>query len=332
LPDAARGSANSYGERLPERGTQQVEQIGCVLSGNPEYFFRNGFRYTDVDTNPTSKQVDELWALRERAKELRCLYSVISALSRREESPPVVFNWVLSAIPPAWQYPQDTTARIEYFGRSYTLDDFVETPWRMRSTISIWRTQVGVIEVHYKHEKPTAWQGPFLREEQELLDNIAHRIGEYLEWKQRELSGERLGAAPEHWRWRQRFAERIAASVEPARFGVQSMYLYGSTELGNAGVGSDIDLIVVCEDDVEKRRDLRNWLEGWSLCLAEVSFQLYGLPSDGLLDVKFLNPAQANSELLSFSAAGKTLQALPVGIVLPEQDARASSTCVNNKT
>ena len=110
------------------------------------------------------------------------------------------------------------------------------------------------------------------------------------------------------------------------------MYLYGSTELGNAGVGSDIDLIVVCEDDVEKRRDLRNWLEGWSLCLAEVSFQLYGLPSDGLLDVKFLNPAQANSELLSFSAAGKTLQALPVGIVLPEQDARASSTCVNNKT
>ena len=96
--------------------------------------------------------------------------------------------------------------------------DFVDTPWRMRSPISIWRTQVGAIEVHYKREQPTAWEGPFLREEQELLDNIAHRIGEYLEWKQRELGSERLGAAPEHWRWRQRFAERIAASMNPARF------------------------------------------------------------------------------------------------------------------
>jgi hypothetical protein len=257
---------------------------------------------------------DDLWALRERAKELRCLYSVISALSRREEPPNVVFNWILEAIPPAWQYPEDTTARIEYFGRSHALSDFVDTPWRMRSPISIWRTQVGVVEVHYKREHPMAWEGPFLREEQELLDNIAHRIGEYLEWKQRELGTERLGAAPEHWRWRQRFAERIAAAIDPVRFGVEAVYLFGSTELGNAGAGSDIDLIVVCGDDGQQKRDLQVWLEGWSLCLAEISFQLYGLPSTGLLDVRFLKPEQARAEVSAFAAAGKTLQALPLGV------------------
>jgi hypothetical protein len=257
---------------------------------------------------------DDLWALRERAKELRCLYSVISALSRREEPPNVVFNWILEAIPPAWQYPEDTTARIEYFGRSHALSDFVDTPWRMRSPISIWRTQVGVVEVHYKREHPIAWEGPFLREEQELLDNIAHRIGEYLEWKQRELGTERLGAAPEHWRWRQRFAERIAAAIDPVRFGVEAVYLFGSTELGNAGAGSDIDLIVVCGDDGQQKRDLQVWLEGWSLCLAEISFQLYGLPSTGLLDVRFLKPEQARAEVSAFAAAGKTLQALPLGV------------------
>jgi hypothetical protein len=266
----------------------------------------------------------DLWALRERAKELRCLYSVISALSRREEPPNVVFNWVLEAIPPAWQYPEDTTARIEYFGRTHALNDFVDTPWQMRSPISIWRTQVGAIEVHYKREQPTAWEGPFLREEQELLDNIAHRIGEYLEWKQRELGSERLGAAPEHWRWRQRFAERIAASMNPARFGVEGVYLFGSTELGNAGVGSDIDLIVVCRGDAQQKRELQSWLEGWSLCLAEISFQLYGLPSSGLLDVKFLTPEEATAELSSFAAAGKTLQALPIGTA-PNQSKRQVS-------
>jgi hypothetical protein len=265
--------------------------------------------------NPTvpSGQAEELWSLRERAKELRCLYTVISALSRREEPPTVVFNWILEAIPPAWQYPEDTTARIEYFGRTHALRDFVDTPWRMRSPLSIWRTQVGAIEVHYKSEKPTAWAGPFLREEQELLDNIAHRIGEYLEWKQRELGSEHLGAAPEHWRWRQRFAERIAACIDPAKFGVRNVYLFGSTELGNASVGSDIDLIIVTEGNEQRHRELELWLEGWSLCLAEISFQLYGLPSNGLLDVKFLNPEQARSEIPSFTAAGKTLQALPIG-------------------
>jgi hypothetical protein len=265
--------------------------------------------------NPTVPpgQAEELWSLRERAKELRCLYTVISALSRREEPPTVVFNWILRRFPPASQYPEDTTARIEYFGRTHALRDFVDTPWRMRSPLSIWRTQVGAIEVHYKSEKPTAWAGPFLREEQELLDNIAHRIGEYLEWKQRELGSEHLGAAPEHWRWRQRFAERIAACIDPARFGVRNVYLFGSTELGNASVGSDIDLIIVTEGNEQQHRELELWLEGWSLCLAEISFQLYGLPSNGLLDVKFLNPEQARSEIPSFTAAGKTLQALPIG-------------------
>jgi hypothetical protein len=260
-----------------------------------------------------SNQDEELWSLRERAKELRCLYAVISALSRRDEPPTTVFNWILKAIPPAWQYPEDTTARIEYFGRTHALEDFVETPWRMRSSISIWRTQVGAIEVNYKREKPTAWEGPFLREEQELLDNIAHRIGEYLEWKQRELGGERLGAAPEHWRWRQRFAERIAACIDQDRFGVQDVYLFGSTEVGDAGVGSDIDLLVVYGGNADKQKELQLWLEGWSLCLAEISFQLYGLPSEGLLDVRFVHADQARAEITSFTATGKTLQRLPLG-------------------
>lgn len=273
-------------------------------------------------TNQTPDRTHELWALRERAKELRCIYNVAAALSRREEPPQVVFRWVLDAIPAAWQYPEDATACIEYLGRTHALPDFIDTPRRLRSSISVWRTTVGSIEVHYKHEQPTAWEGPFLREERELLDNIAHRIGEYLEWKQRELSGERLGAAPEHWRWRQRFAERIASAIDPARFGVHAVYLFGSTEAGNADVGSDIDLIVVGDGDARQQHDLELWFEGWSLCLAEISFQLYGVPSYGLLDVKYLDLEAAKLAIPSFSRAGKTLQALPVGTSLRPSGSR----------
>jgi hypothetical protein len=94
---------------------------------------------------------------------------------------------------------------------------------------------------------------------------------------------------------------------------VRDVYLFGSTELGNAGIGSDIDLIVVSQGNDQQRRELEVWLEGWSLCLAEISFQLYGLPSTGLLDVRFLSLEQARAEIPSFTTAGKTLQALPVG-------------------
>ena len=86
---------------------------------------------------------------------------------------------------------------------------------------------------------------------------------------------------------------------------MQEVYLFGSTEAGNADVGSDIDLIVVRDGDDRQRSDLQIWLEGWSSCLAEISFQLYGVPSHGLLDVKYLDPEQAKLEIPSFSRAGK---------------------------
>jgi hypothetical protein len=49
---------------------------------------------------------EELRSLRERAKELKCVYDVVSALSRREEPPQAVFRRVLEAMLPAWQYLQ----------------------------------------------------------------------------------------------------------------------------------------------------------------------------------------------------------------------------------
>jgi hypothetical protein len=256
---------------------------------------------------------DDVPALRERAKELRCMYEVSSALARREQPPQEVFRRVVDALPPAWQFPEDATARIEYFGRTHARPDFEETPWRQRASISIWRTPVGAVEVVYKREKPTAFEGPFLKEERRLLDDVAQRVGEYLEWKQRELGGERLGGAPEHWRWRQRFAERIAAALDPARFGVRAVYLFGSTEMGSAGAGSDIDLLVAFCGDAAQERDLRHWLEGWSLCLAEVGLQLYGLPSRGLLDARFVSPERAEAEIKAKVASGSMFRELPLG-------------------
>lgn len=256
---------------------------------------------------------EDIAALRERAKELRCLYEIDTILARRDQTPQMAFAAVLAAIATGWQYPQDTTCRIDYFGRTHARADFVDTPWRLRSPIAIARTTVGAIEVIYRREHPPADEGPFLVEERELLDRIAARIGEFLEWKHRELGGERIGADPEQWRWRERFVERIAACLDPARFGVERMFLHGSTQSGEAGVGSDIDLLVLHRGDPGSRRELELWLEGWSLCLAETSLQLLGIPSSGMLDLHFVGADDLTERLRTLAAAGAPARELELG-------------------
>lgn len=88
-----------------------------------------------------------------------------------------------------------------------------------------------------------------------------------------------------HWSWRLRMAERIAADLDAPRFGVAAMYVFGSTKNATAGPGSDIDLLLHVRGDEGRRRELLTWLEGWSLALAEMNYLRTGYSSRGLLDV-----------------------------------------------
>ena len=86
-------------------------------------------------------------------------------------------------------------------------------------------------------------------------------------------------------------AEHIAAEVDPVRFGVKGMYVFGSTKNATAGPGSDIDLIVHVDANEQTRQQLEVWLEGWSLCLSEINYLRTGYRTEGLLDVKIVTDA-----------------------------------------
>ncbi len=92
----------------------------------------------------------------------------------------------------------------------------------------------------------------------------------------------------EHWRWRLRLAQKIASELDGERFGVKGFYLFGSTKNGTAGPGSDIDVIVHVGGTPEQRTCLEQWLEGWSLCLAEMNYLRTGYRADRLLDVHYV--------------------------------------------
>lgn len=87
------------------------------------------------------------------------------------------------------------------------------------------------------------------------------------------------------WQWRLRMAEQLALRLEPGRFGVQAMYLVGSTVNATSGPGSDIDLLIYFRGTSQQRRELVLWLEGWSLSLDEFNYLRTGYQSDGLLDI-----------------------------------------------
>ncbi len=92
----------------------------------------------------------------------------------------------------------------------------------------------------------------------------------------------------EHWRWRFRMAQRIAATLDPTRFGVKAFYLIGSTKNATAGPQSDVDLLLHFEGTEDQRKELTLWLAGWSQCLAELNFLRTGYRSEGLLDVQLI--------------------------------------------
>jgi len=129
--------------------------------------------------------------LRERAKELDCLYRADELLSRYQASPEDVFGELVQAIPKGWQFPEVCCCRLRLAGIVYQTSGFYETPWSLKATVRSHGEKVGDLQVVYLSPRPTAEEGPFLREERRLLDTLAERIGYAL--VQRELHRLRSG-------------------------------------------------------------------------------------------------------------------------------------------
>lgn len=108
------------------------------------------------------------------------------------------------------------------------------------------------------------------------------------------------------WRWRHYMAERIAATADMERFGIEAIYLFGSTNCGEAGPGSDIDLIIHFRGSESQREELMLWMDGWSLSLAEMNYLKTGYTSKGLLDIHIVTDediARKSSYAIKIGAA-----------------------------
>jgi PAS domain S-box-containing protein len=115
--------------------------------------------------------------VQERVKERRCLYDISEAIAHREARFETILGRIPALLPPGWRYPEITCARVVYDGQEYATDDFRETQWSLSEPIYTSGDKSGLVQVCYLEEMPDQDEGPFLKEEKDLIEEVAGRLG-----------------------------------------------------------------------------------------------------------------------------------------------------------
>lgn len=142
-------------------------------------------------------------ALRERVKELSCLYSVARILEDPNAALAETLQRAAAALPPAWQHPELLAARIRLDGVAYGAGDVSRAIHRQCATIVVGDRHRGTVEVGYVGDRAEFAEGPFLPEEEHLIRAIAREVGLFVLRVEARQERQRLADQLQH-------AERLA--------------------------------------------------------------------------------------------------------------------------
>ena len=123
-------------------------------------------------------------ALRERIKELTCLYSLAQLTERPGITLEEILRGAVELLPAAWQYPEITQGRISLDGAVHATEGFQPGAHRQSAEIVVNDRPRGAIEVVYTEQRPELDEGPFLTEERSLIDAVAREIALTIERRQ----------------------------------------------------------------------------------------------------------------------------------------------------
>ncbi len=162
--------------------TQERLKVLNLLSSQISISIENSLLYNNLE----QKVAERTYELGERVKELNCLYSVSSFAEKRGISLEEILQETVEIIPPTWQYPQITGAKIVVEGQEFKTANFQKTAWLQNSDIVIKGQKIGRVEICYLEEKPESDEGPFLQDERNLINAISIQLGQIIENKQAE--------------------------------------------------------------------------------------------------------------------------------------------------
>ncbi len=184
--------------------TKEGSYINLLINISPIFDSQRNVVTTLGIAKDITKRKRMEYDLRERVKELQCLYGIAYIAERPGITLDELCQEVVNLLPASWQYPEITCAKITLGDREFKTDDFKTTEWKLSTSIKVKEQKEGTIEVYYLEARPEFDEGPFLKEERLLIDAVAERLGRITKRKrmERELKegNEQLDAQNEELR------------------------------------------------------------------------------------------------------------------------------------
>ncbi|WP_321346601.1 PAS domain S-box protein [uncultured Draconibacterium sp.] len=118
--------------------------------------------------------------LTERKKELNCHNYLSQVFSSSISSVSELLEKVLYIIPPSWQFPEITEACITIKGKTTSTPGYKPSENEIKAPIYSNKIHIGEIVVGYTKQETKNGENAFLEEEQNLLNGIAERIGNFI--------------------------------------------------------------------------------------------------------------------------------------------------------
>jgi len=141
-----------------KKSTRAQQSTSCVKERS----------FTDNDTN--ENRLRELTVkLRERIKELNCLYGISRLIEHESTSLEDILQSVVDLIPASWQYPEDTCARIKLKDREFRTANFTETVWNQTESINVNGENFGTLDIYYTKKNRIVMKVHFLRRNEILF-------------------------------------------------------------------------------------------------------------------------------------------------------------------
>ena len=120
-----------------------------------------------------------LFEKKERLKELNAINKTTAILKGNLPIEEMLQN-ICSILPNAMQHPEHTAVRIKFRKHDYLTPNFTETKWVLHRMFETIDDNEGIIEIYYLKEFPVIDEGPFMKEERHLINNLAVLISGYL--------------------------------------------------------------------------------------------------------------------------------------------------------
>lgn len=120
-------------------------------------------------------------ALRERVKELACLYAIAQVLESAEGPVSETLAEIVRLLPPAWQFPEALVARIRIDEAESATGDIGLAVYRQEAPVVVDDTPRGLVEVGYAEDRPEFVEGVFLREEEHLIAAIGREVSLFVQ-------------------------------------------------------------------------------------------------------------------------------------------------------